>query len=67
MDFQSLVHNPYVVAGACWIFSAAIQAMPEPTTASSQFYRWMYGFTHLLGANLKQVNGAITPPLKWSR
>jgi len=41
--------------------------MPEPTTASSQFYRWMYGFTHLLGANLKQVNGAITPPLKWSR
>jgi hypothetical protein len=33
-----------------WIFSAAVNAMPEPTSTSSGFYSWVYVFlTVLLG------------------
>jgi hypothetical protein len=43
--------------------AAAVHALPEPTTSSSMFYRWLYGFAHALPANWSNVAQAIQPPL----
>jgi hypothetical protein len=38
-----------------------VHALPEPTTASGLFYRWLYGFAHALPANWAEVLKAISP------
>lgn len=42
-------------AGALWVFSAAVSAMDPPKNSDSNFYGWLYRFTHLLAANLDRV------------
>lgn len=37
---------------AWWIYSAAVQAMPDPEPTSHKFYRFLYQFLHLLAANI---------------
>lgn len=40
-----------------WIFSAAVNALPLPTDASSGWYRWVYTFlTTLLGHLSDAIN-----------
>ena len=64
MDLISLLHNPTQLALA-WIalavVSAAVRALPEPTTGSRLFYRWFYGFAHALPVNWDCILKAITP------
>ncbi len=45
------------VSGALglWVFSAAVCAMSAPDGKSSKAYQWLYGFAHLLAANLDRV------------
>ncbi|TCK71975.1 hypothetical protein [Acidipila rosea] len=50
-------HNFWVGAAALWVFSAAVSAMNAPNMQSSQFYGWLYRFTHLLAANLDKFFG----------
>lgn len=35
--------------------SAAVSAMDPPKNSDSNFYGWLYRFTHLLAANLDRV------------
>jgi hypothetical protein len=45
-----------------WIFSAAVNALPEPTETSSGFYHWIYVFlTVLLGHVSDAVNRRRSP------
>lgn len=67
MDLNSILHlttgQIVAVAFAYWVFSTAVRALPEPSTASGMFYRWMYGFAHGLGANWGHFKEALTPVL----
>ena len=42
---------------ALWIFSAAVSALATPDENSSQPYRWLFTFSHLLAANLDKIEG----------
>jgi hypothetical protein len=63
MDIIALLHNPVIVWLGMALAAAAVHALPEPTTSSSLFYRWLYGFAHALPANWSNVAKAIQPPL----
>jgi hypothetical protein len=63
MDALALLHNPLIVWVIIAVAAAAVHALPEPTTASGLFYRWLYGFAHALPANWSNVAKAIQPPL----
>lgn len=41
-----------------WLFSKAVQAMPEPSTSDSKFYIWLYRIGQEIGANNIQANNA---------
>lgn len=53
------VQNPAVfVPILYWFYNAAVRTMPDPTTTSSNGYKWLYGFLHLAAAstdNLKTL------------
>jgi hypothetical protein len=51
MDINELVHDPLVIYMVFYIASSAVQAMPKPTTSSSQIYIWLNNFLQLLLAN----------------
>lgn len=51
-----------VIAGLA-VFVAAVSAMPEPTPASSQFYRWIYAFGHALTPMATRVINLKAPML----
>ena len=62
MDPITLLRNPLVqVWAAVAVLAAAVHALPEPTTTSGLFYRWLYGFAHALPANWSEVLKAISP------
>jgi hypothetical protein len=62
VDPITLLHNPLAqVWAAVAVLAAAVHALPEPTTASGLFYRWLYGFAHALPANWAEVLKAISP------
>ena len=42
-------------AGVLWVFSAAVSAMDPPKIGASNFYGWLYRFTHLMAANLDRA------------
>lgn len=55
---NALLHNPlfwYVLA------SAAVQAMPAPTTASSPGYVWFYNFTQIVLMNWSKAKMPNAP------
>lgn len=52
MEF--FTQHPFATAAAFWIFMAAVDAMPEPQSATG-FYAWLYRFGHLLAANLSRA------------
>lgn len=57
-----LAHITVFALAAFWIFVAAVQAMPDPTSSSSTFYKWSFTFLHLLGADLQGAFGSKLPP-----
>lgn len=63
MDTIALLHDPVIVWIVIAVAAAAMHALPEPTTASGLFYRWLYGFAHALPANWSNVAKAIQPPI----
>jgi hypothetical protein len=44
-----------------FLYSALVSPMPEPTSKSSQGYRYVYGVAHSLAGNLKNVAKAVSP------
>jgi hypothetical protein len=62
MGIFTILHNPVALWGVIAVVAAAVHALPEPTTSSSMFYRWLYGFAHALPANWANVAKAIQPP-----
>jgi hypothetical protein len=67
---QLILQHPTLAALVVYyVFSAAISALPTPSAASSAFYRWFFGFSHILAGNVMRVvtarfpgatNGALT-------
>jgi hypothetical protein len=54
---RAVLTNPFLwLAAGGWVFSSAVQALPEPTEASSVRYIFLYKYVHLLGANWTQYN-----------
>lgn len=43
---------PVWVLLAWLIYSAAVQALPRPDTTAPVWYVWLYGFLHILAANV---------------
>jgi hypothetical protein len=41
-----------------WIFSSAVQSMPEPRDCDGRGYLFLYKWTHALGANWQQFGTA---------
>lgn len=38
-----------------WVYSAAIQSLPDPDETSSKLYRFTFQFLHALAANINLV------------
>jgi len=50
-----LQHPTFAVLAAYYVFSSAIGALPTPNAASSAFYQWFFGFSHVLAGNIMRV------------
>lgn len=49
--------HPYAATTiAYWVFSAAIDALPDTKDTSGLFYQWLYKFLHTLAGNLSTLN-----------
>jgi hypothetical protein len=48
-------HNSAVVLFWYYILISAIGAMPTPDEAGSKFYKWLFGFLHLLAGNAARI------------
>ena len=46
---------------AFWVFSAAVSAMPQPASSSSNFYNWLFGFLTLVRADFAGAFGSKIP------
>ena len=59
-----LLSNPLIwkALGAYWVFSAAVGALPTPTTNSSPFFVWFFRFGHGLAGNLNRAAVALKVP-----
>ncbi len=44
---------------AFWVFSAAVQAMPEPDETSSKGYVFLYRFANTMAANITDVKRTL--------
>lgn len=62
-ELLQLIQQHPMIAGAValWLASSAVQALPEPKPDSSGLYVWFYRFTHIAGANWKQVVASKLP------
>ncbi|HEV1286553.1 MAG TPA: hypothetical protein VNU44_14625 [Bryobacteraceae bacterium] len=49
------------VLGSYHVGSAFVDTLPMPTTASSQFYRWLFAFSNRLAANYSRAKAANGP------
>jgi hypothetical protein len=45
-----------------WVFSAAVNNLPEPDTTSSGWYRWLYGFLTAIAGHLQDWVNARRKP-----
>lgn len=43
---------PLWVLVAWLVYSAAVQALPRPDSTAPGWYVWLYGFAHILAANV---------------
>jgi len=50
-----LQHPKLTVLTAYYVFSSAIGTLPTPNAASSAFYQWFFGFSHLLAGNIMRI------------
>jgi hypothetical protein len=50
--------TPDRVAMLMWMFSGAVQGLPQPN--GSDFYRWLYRFAHFLAANIRVAGKDFT-------
>jgi hypothetical protein len=68
-DLLQLLHNPalFWLLGVYFVFMALTDALPAPTAASREGYRFLYVFMHGMSANLRRaaavfhLPGADTP------
>ena len=54
-------HEFWVAVGAYWVFSAAVSALPTPSSNAQAAYLWMYRFLHTLAGNVTTVFGSRIP------
>lgn len=54
-------HSTIIGIIAFWIFSAAVSAMPTPTTGSSSSYLYFYNLFHTIAGNLTTAWGSKIP------
>lgn len=54
-------HSTIIGIVAFWVFSAAVSAMPAPTTTSSASYLWAFNFLHTIAGNLTTAWGSKVP------
>lgn len=55
-----LIAHQLVCEGAgLWLASAAVSTMPEPTQQDSVAYNWLYGFLHVVAANLNRFGARL--------
>jgi len=61
--FTNFIHwHPYLAGAlAMWLFSNFVATMPTPRANASQFYEWMFGFLHALGAGLPRIIATFAP------
>ena len=52
-------HQLVLEAGVLWVVSAAISTMPEPSQQDSVAYNWLYGFLHVIAANLNRFGARL--------
>jgi hypothetical protein len=63
--FQFFIQHQFSVAVAVyWIFSAAVSALPEPSSTSNSGYLWLYRLCHTTAGNLSTVLGGRIPGLR---
>jgi hypothetical protein len=63
--FQFFIqHQFWVAVAAYWLFSAAVSALPEPSSTSGPGYLWLYRFCHTTAGNLSTAFGNRIPGLK---
>ncbi|MDR3723283.1 MAG: hypothetical protein P4K83_02185 [Terracidiphilus sp.] len=46
-------HPVLMGIGAFYLFSNAVQALPDVTPDSNKFYRWFYAFSHGVAGNVR--------------
>jgi len=53
----SIVQNYWfwILVGAGWLFSSAVDTMPEVHPGSGWLYAWLYRFLHLIVANAQSA------------
>lgn len=54
-------HQTISILVTYYILSAAVGSLPMPDIASGKFYRWFFGFSNALGANLARVWASKLP------
>lgn len=59
-----LQHEFWSGVAGYWILSAAVSAMPEPVTDSTEGYVWLYKFAHTIAGNITTVFSNKIPGLK---
>lgn len=54
---SELISNPLVwkLLGGYWLFSAAVGAMKTPKENSSEWYQFLFRFSHALSGNLNRA------------
>ncbi len=54
--WQTILQHPtLVVLMAYYVFSSAIGTLPTPNAASSAYYQWFFGFSHILAGNIMRI------------
>ena len=47
-----------------WIFSAAVDSLPDPAGNGGPVYLWLYRFSHTIAGNMTRAFGSRIPGLK---
>jgi hypothetical protein len=59
---QLTSHEWFLIGvGGLWVYSAAVSALPTPTTASSAFYTWFYTFSKTIAGDLGSAFNKYLP------
>lgn len=58
---MTTAHAVLLALGISWIFTAAVLTMPTPGSNASEFYKWAFGFLHLLAGAVPRIVATFFP------